>query len=132
MSDTNIRLIGLDHVVIRTANVPAMLAFYRNILGCTLVRVVDSIGLYQLQAGQSIIDLMTAEEDEPAGRNMDHYCLRVGNSDLEAIARDLRAQDVEIEGKVGRRYGADGYGPSLYVRDTDGNVVELKGPPLEP
>ena len=129
MTTPPVRLRGLDHIVIRTARLDEMLAFYRDRLGCTLVRVVDSIGLYQLQAGVSIIDLITADGNEPAGRNMDHFCLRVDNDDLQAVASDLVARGVTIEGDVGRRYGADGYGPSLYIRDPDDNVVELKGAP---
>jgi len=35
-------------------------------------------------------------------------------------------------GEVRRRYGAEGYGSSLYIIDPDGNVVELKGPPEQP
>jgi hypothetical protein len=62
------------------------------------------------------------------GRNVDHVCLRIAPFDAEALSSHLRQHGIE-PGEVARRYGAEGHGPSLYVRDPDGNVVELKGPP---
>ena len=96
-----------------------------------------SIGLYQLRAGDLLIDLVPI--DEPLGRaggaaaaiegrNLDHFAIQVAPFDLEAIRAHLQSVGVEI-GEIGQRYGAEGTGPSVYVRDPDGNVVELKGPP---
>jgi glyoxylase I family protein len=58
------------------------------------------------------------------GRNLDHFCLRVEPFDEGAIRRQLEAQGVAM------RYGAQGEGPSIYVTDPEGNVVELKGPSI--
>jgi catechol 2,3-dioxygenase-like lactoylglutathione lyase family enzyme len=58
---------------------------------------------------------------------MDHFCLRVKPFDAAAIMAHLRDHGVD-PGKVEQRYGAEGMGPSIYLRDPDGNVVELKGP----
>ena len=62
------------------------------------------------------------------GRNVDHFALRLAGLDAEAVRAHLEAHDVE-PGAIERRYGAEGVGPSMYVRDPDGNTVELKGPP---
>jgi len=63
------------------------------------------------------------------GRNLDHFALQVRPFDEAAIRAHLAAQGVAVV-EEGRRYGADGDGFSLYVRDPEGNTVELKGPPL--
>jgi hypothetical protein len=65
---------------------------------------------------------------DPAAKTVDHFCLRIEPFDADALAAHLEAHGIE-PGEVGDRYGADGYGPSMYVRDADGNTVELKGPP---
>ena len=130
-------LLGLDHVVLRTANPERMTAFYRGVLGCAVERRVDSLGLVQLRAGASLIDLVdTAGElgrakGAPPGRgarNMDHFCVRVADFDAAAVARALAAHGI-VAPAPARRYGAEGWGASLYIEDPDGNVVELKGPP---
>ena len=132
------KLLGLDHVVLRVRDLDAALGFYVGVLGCTEERRVEAVGLYQLRAGASLIDLVPV--DSPigqrggappgrAGRNLEHFCLRIEPFEPETLAAHLRAHGVE-PGDVGERYGADGYGPSMYLRDPDGNVVELKGPPL--
>jgi glyoxylase I family protein len=59
---------------------------------------------------------------------MDHVCLRVEPFDADALEAHLSEHGVKL-GEVGLRYGADGFGPSLYLFDPEGNMVELKGPP---
>ena len=62
------------------------------------------------------------------GRNLEHFCLRVEPFDEAALRGQLAEHGVEA-GTVKTRYGAEGFGPSIYVTDPEGNVVELKGPP---
>ena len=127
----------LDHLVLRVRDVEAMVAFYCDVLGCTVERRQDAIGLTQLRAGDCLIDLvgidgklgrMGGAAPGEEGRNVDHFCLRVEPFDVDAIVAHLRAHGVRI-GEFGSRYGADGEGPSQYLYDPEGNVVELKGPP---
>ena len=122
-------ILGLDHVVLRVADMDRMLRFYREVLGCDEERRVDAIGLVQLRAGRSLIDLIQGKvgRSQP-GRNMDHFALRIEPFDEGALRADLEGHGVPV-GAVESRYGADGQGPSLYIEDPEGNTVELKGPP---
>jgi glyoxylase I family protein len=132
-----IEIQALDHVVLRVADIDRSLRFYRDVLGLRDERSSEALGLYQLRAGASLIDLVPVESPlgrpggPPAtalGRNVDHFAVQLAHFDADAIRAHLRAHAVE-PGDVGERYGALGLGPSMYVRDPDGNVVELKGPP---
>jgi len=127
----------LDHVVLRIRDLERSLAFYRDVLGCPVEKRQEDLGLIQLRAGRSLIDLVPLDGKlgraggagpGREGRNVDHICLRVEPFDGAAIAAHLKAHRVE-PGPVESRYGAEGQGPSMYVTDPDGNVVELKGPP---
>lgn len=130
-------ILGIDHLVLRTGNVTALMRFYVDVLGCSLERVQPDFGLIQLRAGGGLIDLVALEGPlgraggagpGKEGRNLDHFCLRLDPFDADALGAHLRAHGVE-PGPVEMRFGAEGKGPSIYVQDPDGNVVELKGPP---
>ena len=119
------RVTGLDHLVLRCRDVEASLHFYGDMLG------LDTIDADRWRAKEvffpsvriddtTIIDLL---EVAPEGCNVDHFCLVIEPTDLaELAARD----DLEVvEGPV-QRGGAGGVGWSVYVRDPDGHLVELK------
>jgi catechol 2,3-dioxygenase-like lactoylglutathione lyase family enzyme len=131
-ADSPIRIRDIDHVVLRTRDPQRLQQFYCDVLGCTIEKIQAGIGLTQLRAGRSLIDLLDvtiAGESAPQGvRNMDHFCLRIEPFDADAISAFLRRHRIE-PGEVASRYGADGQGPSIYLNDPDGNTVELKGPP---
>ena len=135
-----IRIRDIDHLVLRVRDLEAMLGFYCGALGCSVQRRQDDIGLVQLRAGRCIVDLVPVDgalgraggaAPGPEGRNLDHFCLRVEPFDEPAIRAELVAQGIEV-GPLVSRYGAEGQGPSVYVSDPEGNVVELKGPPDAP
>jgi glyoxylase I family protein len=126
---------GIDHIVFRVRDIPTMLAFYREVLGCTLERQQEELGLYQLRAGRSLIDLVdvTGKLGRPGGaapgaegRNVDHVCLGVHPYDEAAIRAHLARHGVAIDA-AGSRYGADGEGHAIYIRDPEGNAIEIKG-----
>lgn len=132
-----ITLREIDHVVLRIVDLGEMLHFYLDVLGCTVVRQRDDIGLVQLQAGSSMIDLVPVAgplgragggPPQSQGRNMDHFCLRVEPFDEAVIRQHLAAHGVSA-GATENRFGAEGEGPSIYLQDPQGNTVELKGPP---
>jgi len=121
---------GLDHVVLRVRNIELMLAFYAGVLGCAVEKVQERIGLYQLRAGDSLIDLLIADPPpsrNSGGHNLDHFCLRLKHFDAAAIHAYLADKNVKA-GEAVSRYGAHGQGPSIYIEDPEGNVVELKAP----
>ena len=132
-----LRIVGLDHLVLRVVDLQRMLHFYCDALGCTVEKRQDNLGLIQLRAGHSLIDLVPVDgklgraggaAPGKEGRNLDHFCLRVEPFEEAAIRAQL-ARHGYSAGPVEPRYGADGEGPSLYLTDPEGNVVELKGPP---
>ena len=132
-----LRIREIDHIVLRVVDRAAMLRFYCDVLGCQIEREQRELGLTQLRAGRSLIDLVTVDgalgraggaAPGASGRNLDHLCLRVEGFDGEAILAYLAACEVEA-GEIASRYGAEGDGPSIYIRDPEGNTVELKGAP---
>jgi len=121
-------------------DLPRMERFYCDVLGCSVEKRQDAIGLVQLRAGRSLLDLVPV--DGPLGRvggaapgregrNLDHFCFRVEPFDEAAIRAQLERFGVEA-GALESRYGAEGEGPSMYLSDPEGNTVELKGPPARP
>lgn len=127
----------IDHLVLRVVDLERMIAFYTGALGCTIARREDELGLVQLRAGRSMIDLVPVDgrlgraggaAPGPEGRNLDHFCVRVEPFDEAAIRNHLASFGV-TPGALQSRVGAEGTGPSMYISDPEGNVVELKGPP---
>jgi glyoxylase I family protein len=122
---------GIDHIVLRVRQLSRSLAFYCDLLGCTIEREQPQLGLTQLRAGSSLIDLVTldgplgAGEPPGAGRNLEHFCLRIAPFDEPALIDWLTARGIEV-GESALRYGAEGEGRSFYIDDPDGNRVELK------
>lgn len=132
-----IRIREIDHIVLRVVDLGKMMAFYCDVLGCTVERRQDEIGLVQLRAGRSLVDLVPVDgklgkmggaAPQAEGRNLDHFCFRVEPFAEEQIRSQLGAAGVAA-GRVESRYGAEGEGPSIYITDPEGNTVELKGPP---
>lgn len=123
-----VRVTGLDHVVLRVGDLQRSIDFYGTVLGCPIERTLEQPKLVQLRAGTSMIDLVPGAPGEEPVRNMDHFAIRVERMDVEAIQAHLKRHGID-PGEVRRRYGAEGYGSSIYISDPDGNTVELKGPP---
>ena len=133
-----IQIRGLDHVVVRATNTEEMIAFYCDVLGCTVERKSSpEFGLVQLRAGNSLIDIVAVDgkigrpggaAPGKEGRNMDHFCVRLEQFEEDAIRAHLSRFGVHGSA-LEIRYGAEGDGPSIYVQDPEGNTVELKGPP---
>lgn len=127
----------IDHLVLRVRDLKGMLHFYCQVLGCTVERRQEALGLVQLRAGRSLIDLVPVDGQlgraggappGKEGRNMDHFCLRLEPFDEKTIRAHLEVHGIEA-GNTEVRYGAEGFGPSIYIHDPEGNLVELKGPP---
>lgn len=115
--------IGLDHVVLKCADIEASLTFYVGTLGLSPVRVDE------WRRGQApfpsvritpttIIDLFG---DTSTGSNVDHLCLEIEPTDLDELASSFPGSH-----RGDQLFGAQGHASSLYVRDPDGNVIELR------
>ena len=125
---------GLDHVVLRAGDIDVMLEFYRDVLGLPVAKHNETLGLWHLQAGDSMIDLINI--NGPLGRdgllpstkaqNGDHLALKITPFDSDALRAYFEAHGVEV-GPDRIRFGANGDGPSIHLRDPEGNGVELKG-----
>jgi catechol 2,3-dioxygenase-like lactoylglutathione lyase family enzyme len=127
----------IDHLVLRVRDLDRSEAFYRDLLGCDVVKRRDDLGLRHLRAGASLIDLVSIDGKlgrrggaaaGSEGRNLDHLCLRIEPFDEAAVRAQLAAHAVVPHGPATSNFGAEGDGPSLYFDDPDGNTIELKGP----
>ncbi|MEV4480021.1 VOC family protein [Micromonospora coxensis] len=127
---STLRVTGFDHLVLTVADVERSLAFYCGPLGLAPVRVDEwRAGRVPFPSvridSHTIVDLVRGTRGES---NVDHFCLVVAPLDwAEVIASGVF--DV-VEGPVGR-FGARGSATSVYVRDPDGNVVELRWYPQD-
>lgn len=126
----------IDHLVLRVSDLPRSIAFYTELLGCTVSRVREDLGMVHLATGTAMLDLVTLDgplglpggaAPGAEGRNLHHFCLRIEPFDEPALTAYLQAAGVKVE-PAEKRYGAEGEGLSLYCYDPDGNQVELKGP----
>ena len=126
MADPLVHILGHDHVVLNVADPERSLQWYRDELGLAAEREAEwragEVTFLSLRLNdQTVIDLFPAER---TGVNMDHFSMRVSDdTDLETVAASGRF-DV-IAGPM-RIWGGQGHGLGLYVRDPDGNTVELK------
>jgi catechol 2,3-dioxygenase-like lactoylglutathione lyase family enzyme len=130
-----INVLGIDHIVIRAKNAALMIDFYKNVLGCAVERDMSAeFGLTQLRAGRSLIDIVSVDSilgrkggpaPESTGNNLDHFCLQIEKIDEAVLTAFLVKQNVAVS-DFERRYGAEGYGRSIYIKDPEENVVELK------
>jgi glyoxylase I family protein len=125
--DSPFKVAELDHVVLRCRDQARALEFYTKVLGLSEERRIEQIGLIQLRAGASMLDLVPTQHPRSEDAlNVDHFCLGIDARDMGEVARHLRERGVEVIGEPSMRYGARGMGLSVYVRDPEGNVVELK------
>jgi catechol 2,3-dioxygenase-like lactoylglutathione lyase family enzyme len=135
--DTSVKLkiVEMDHIVIRVKDVEKAIEFYTEVLGLTPMRVEEyRAGSVPFPCarinGDTIIDLFPFPDQEPVGegpRNMDHYCLVIEPTDLAHLADHLRERGVTVvsDGPA-QRSGARGMGESIYIRDWEGNNIELR------
>jgi catechol 2,3-dioxygenase-like lactoylglutathione lyase family enzyme len=116
---------GLDHVVLVVADVERSVAWYRDTLSLEALRLDEwragAVPFPSVRVDDgTIIDILAGDR---SGTNVDHLCLVLDPTDLAALAA---GGDFDVtEGPVSR-WGARGEGTSVYVRDPDGNVVELR------
>jgi catechol 2,3-dioxygenase-like lactoylglutathione lyase family enzyme len=124
------RVTGIDHVVFNVSDAERAVAFWRDVLGLEPVRLEEwrrgevPFVSVRVSAG-TILDLF---ETARSGENVDHVALQVEGVDLGELAASGRFDVVRGPSEV---FGAMGVGQGLYVRDPDGNVIELRTYPAD-
>jgi catechol 2,3-dioxygenase-like lactoylglutathione lyase family enzyme len=121
-----VRVTGLDHIVLITADVERALGFYMGVLGLDGVRVEEwrrgEVPFPSVRVSSAmIIDLFPGER---TGQNQDHLCLTIEPADLDQLV--ISGVFDVASGPTDGLFGAQGYARSLYVKDPDGNTVELR------
>jgi glyoxylase I family protein len=120
---------GIDHAVLRVTDIKRSLDFYVGVLGLSLERIIEDIGIYQLRCGRNLIDLHVLPAGASLGqgtqRGIDHLCLSI-RGDMNKIVGYMAENKVEKASPVHERYGATGFGTSIYILDPDQYVIELK------
>jgi len=125
----------IDHVVLRTDRYQKLIAFYCNVIGCSLERETsEEFGLTQLRAGNSLIDILDVNgklgkqggsSPQEKGNNLDHFCLQIEpfeEHELKAYLDECGVEHSDFQD----RYGAQGMGRSIYLKDIVGNNIELR------
>jgi len=118
-----LRVIGLDHVVLCCSDVERSLNFYCETLGLEPERVDEwrrgDVPFPSVRVTPTtIIDLFAKSPD---GVNMEHLCLVVEPVDLQAVAAAFPESS-----RADHLFGAQGFASSVYISDPDGNTVELR------
>ena len=125
-----IQVQGMDHIVLVAADVERSLAWYTGELGLGPVRVDEwragSAPFPSVRVNDGTIIDIVPDGGFPVGPgrgNVDHFCLVVAPVDLEAVKASGR---FEVVDGPAVRYGARGDGNALYIKDPDGNTIELR------
>lgn len=125
---------AIDHIVLRTDRYRDLIDFYCAVLGCSLERVSEELGLTQLRAGAALIDIVDVNGElgksggpapQATGNNVDHFCLQIEPFTEDELIAYLQSCGVAC-GEFQNRYGAQGMGRSIYIQDVAGNTVELR------
>lgn len=129
------RVTGIDHVVLRVADLGRSTAFYTEVIGCCIERCRDDLGMIQLRAGDALLDLVaqggpldrhSGEGAAAPGGNLHHLCLRIADFDPDDVRAALAAHGI-ASGEPALRHGAGGEALTIYLTDPDGNGLELRG-----
>mgnify|MGYP001800999025 FL=1 len=128
------RLTRLDHLVLTVADIDATIAFYREVLGMVHApfTVADGSTRHALNFGPHKINLHTAgAEFEPKARSpapgSADLCL-LTDAPLSVWQAHFKSTNTHIEEGPVPRSGAQGPITSLYIRDPDGNLIEISVP----
>ena len=128
-------ILQIDHIVLRTDKLEQMLRFYCDVLGCKVERETSpEFGLIQLRAGNALIDLVSTDgklgklgggPPTSTENNVDHFCLQLKTISEQEITHHLKLHNIDTN-EFADRYGAQGMGRSIYIKDPQGNTVELR------
>jgi len=122
---------GFDHIALVTRNLPAMKKFYTEYLGLPIEsegKAKAGYNVTTVRAGTALLDLFEASPTNPApsaNLSEEHFCLQATGSSIYDVIATLKRKGLEpTQAEVNN--GALGKGLSTFVRDPDGNKVEIK------
>jgi catechol 2,3-dioxygenase-like lactoylglutathione lyase family enzyme len=131
-----LQIAQMDHIVLNVSNIDRSLHFYCDVLGLKPERVEDyragQVGFPSVRINEhTIIDLFPPERQtkvmaEGLAQNLNHLCLCAENEDMNEVAEYLKGHGLDIETGPIKRWGAHGDGTSIYFRDPDHNLVEVR------
>jgi catechol 2,3-dioxygenase-like lactoylglutathione lyase family enzyme len=131
-----LRIAQMDHIVLNVSDIDRSLQFYTQVLGLQAERVEDyrsgKVGFPSVRINEAtIIDLFPPERQtkvvgEGFAENLNHLCLAMENEDMQAVVEYLNGKGIDIETGPIKRWGARGSGTSVYFRDPDHNLVEIR------
>jgi len=127
---------AMDHIVLNVPDINRSLAFYMDVLGLEPERL-DEFRRGEVRfpsvriSADTVIDLFPMKPEEALGngpglQNLNHFTMVVEPADFEGFQKHLTEHGVKIEDGPGRRWGARGYGQSVYFRDPDDNRIEVR------
>ena len=134
-TSVKLKVVEMDHIVIRVKDIEGAIQFYTEVLGLAPHRVEEyRAGKVPFPCARinndTIIDLSPHPDEEPVGdgpRNVDHYCLTIEPTDMVQLADSLRQRGVTVvSDEPALRSGARGMGNSIYIKDWEGNTIELR------
>jgi catechol 2,3-dioxygenase-like lactoylglutathione lyase family enzyme len=120
-----VRTKGIDHYVLHVADAERSVAWYGEVLGLQPERLDEwrkkEVLFVSLRVDPTtIIDLLQTPR---TGENVNHVAFVVEDVDLDELAA---SGTVEVDSGPADLWGAQGTGRGLYIRDPDGNLVELR------
>ncbi len=127
----------LDHIVLAVSDMDAMLRFYLEVIGLAPHRVAEyraGTALFPCARinATTLVDLLPpalwkgGDDGLRTRHNLDHFCIALDRNEWDPVLARLGAAGVEIEAGPMTLSGARGDGTSIYIRDPDGNKLELR------
>jgi len=125
----------IDHIVLNIEDDERMLSFYIDVLQFEPERVAEykagDVPFPSVRLNQAtIIDLFPKalwQDHQQKGRqNLNHFCLTLNSNDWHKLVDRLEMNGIEIADGPAVRWGAQGNGTSVYFRDPEANVIEVR------
>lgn len=127
----------MDHIVINAVDINVSLRFYVEILEMPGERIEEfnnnQVPFPSVRITKdTIIDLFPKklwEKTNPENvcrPNVNHFCLSTSKKNWESLQERLKKNGISIDDGPVNRWGAHGSGVSIYFRDPDENVIEVR------
>lgn len=124
-------IVGIDHIVFNVEDMNTILNFYTKILGLRPERLEDfqkgNVKFPSLRINtDTVIDLFPTTKPIKTDTDFNHFCLVIEKEDFESFIDHLRKNGVTIENGPSQNWGAHGTGISIYFRDPEKRLIEVR------